>query len=143
MYVGDPERFVHLPAERAATDDPPSAGEIGRGLVGCYVWSGDGSSSCDGSPASSRVVADTNIATRRSSMNADRSRQRTDERDDTEVVEPDNSTVDDWLGQRVGRDTELAEKIAGETGDPEVASRRFEDEKEGSRPEDLPTKERP
>ena len=76
-------------------------------------------------------------------MNADRSRQRTDERDDTEVVEPDNSTVDDWLGQRVGRDTELAEEIAGETADPEVASRRFEEEKEGSRPEDLPTEERP
>lgn len=62
---------------------------------------------------------------------------------DGTIHEPENSTVDDWMGQRVERDTELAEDLLEETGDPEEAAKRFEEEKEGHRPEDLPTEERP
>jgi hypothetical protein len=59
-----------------------------------------------------------------------------------EIHEPPNSTVDDWRGQKVDRDTERAERLLRETGDPDEAARRFEEEKEGPRPEDLPTEER-
>jgi hypothetical protein len=59
-----------------------------------------------------------------------------------EIREPPNSTVDDWRGQKVERDTELAEDLLEETGDADEAARRFEQEKEGPRPEDLPTEER-
>jgi hypothetical protein len=62
---------------------------------------------------------------------------------DAPIREPDNSTVDDWLGQRVDRDRELAEDLLAETGDPDEAAERFEEEKEGPRPEDLPTEQRP
>lgn len=42
-------------------------------------------------------------------------------------VEPPNSTVDDWLGQRVQRDEELAERLVEETdGDLAEAEHRFE-----------------
>ncbi|MBA2497128.1 MAG: hypothetical protein H0V33_08565 [Acidimicrobiia bacterium] len=61
---------------------------------------------------------------------------------DGEIREPDNSTVDDWLGQRVERDTERAEQIAEETSDPDDARARFEAGAEEHRPEDLPTEER-
>jgi hypothetical protein len=49
------------------------------------------------------------------------------------ISEPDNSTVDDWLGQRVGRDEELADRLVDEAGgDERQAERRFEqDSKEG------------
>ena len=63
--------------------------------------------------------------------------------DQRTVEEPPNSTVDDWRGQKVERDTELAEELLRETGDPDEAAARFEEEKEGPRPEDLPTEERP
>jgi hypothetical protein len=46
--------------------------------------------------------------------------------------EPDNSTVDDWLGQRVQRDTERAERIASETDDEDEAARRFDQESEAA-----------
>jgi hypothetical protein len=59
------------------------------------------------------------------------------------IREPQNSTVDDWTGQRIDRDTKLAEHLLAETGDPDEAAARFEEEKEGHRPEDLPTRERP
>ena len=62
--------------------------------------------------------------------------------DDRVIEEPPNSTVDDWRGQKVERDTKLAEDLLKETGDPAEAERRFEEEKEGPRPEDLPTEER-
>jgi hypothetical protein len=62
--------------------------------------------------------------------------------DEGVIEEPPNSTVDDWRGQKVERDTELAEELLEETGDPDEAARRFEQEKEGPRPEDLPTEER-
>ena len=63
--------------------------------------------------------------------------------DEDEVIEePENSTVDDWLGQKVDRDRALAERLLSETGDFEEAQRRFELEREGPRPESLPTEER-
>jgi hypothetical protein len=62
---------------------------------------------------------------------------------DGTIHEPENSTVDDWMGQRVDRDTQLAEDLLEETGDPDEAAARFEEEKEGHRPEDLPTEQRP
>ena len=58
------------------------------------------------------------------------------------ITEPDNSTVDDWMGQRVQRDEERAEKIAAETDDPAEAERKFDQVSEDERPEDLPTEER-
>jgi hypothetical protein len=66
----------------------------------------------------------------------------TDPDEDVLVEEPENSTVDDWRGQRIERDTELAEQIAEETDDPDEASERFAEESEGPPPEDLPTEER-
>ncbi len=61
---------------------------------------------------------------------------------DEQITEPENSTVDDWMGQRVQRDEERAEKIATETDDPAEAERKFEQVNEDERPEDLPTEER-
>ncbi len=58
------------------------------------------------------------------------------------IEEPPNSTVDDWIGQRVERDTERAEALLEETGDPAEAERRFDEQAEKHRPEDLPTEER-
>lgn len=66
--------------------------------------------------------------------------KRTDE--DGTIREPANSTVDDWLGQKVERDRALAERLLTETGDVDEAQRRFEREREGPRPESLPTEER-
>jgi len=62
---------------------------------------------------------------------------------DGTVREPPNSTVDDWLGQRVERDRRRAERLADEEADPEEAERRYEAGAERHRPEDLPTDERP
>ena len=61
---------------------------------------------------------------------------------DDQITEPENSTVDDWMGQRVQRDEERAEQIASETDDPAEAERKFEQVSEDERPEDLPTEER-
>jgi hypothetical protein len=61
---------------------------------------------------------------------------------DDQITEPENSTVDDWIGQRVQRDEERAEAIAAETDDPAEAERRFDQVSEDERPEDLPTEER-
>jgi hypothetical protein len=47
------------------------------------------------------------------------------------LQEPENSTVDDWMGQRVDRDTERAERLLEETGGDEAeAERRFDEESE-------------
>jgi hypothetical protein len=47
------------------------------------------------------------------------------------IVEPENSTVDDWIGQRVGRDeTRADEALASSGGDVAEAERRFERETE-------------
>ena len=62
--------------------------------------------------------------------------------DNQKITEPENSTVDDWMGQRVQRDEERAEQIAAETDDPAEAERKFDQVSEDERPEDLPTEER-
>jgi hypothetical protein len=51
--------------------------------------------------------------------------------DEPIIVEPENSTVDDWFGQNVARDAELADRISEEEPDEEVAEARFEREAEG------------
>jgi hypothetical protein len=69
----------------------------------------------------------------------------TDARRDAEgaIQEPENSTVDDWLGQQVERDDELADELMEETGgDMEEAERRFEERSHEDRPDRLPTEER-
>jgi hypothetical protein len=49
-----------------------------------------------------------------------------------EVVEPDNSTVDDWFGQNVARDQDVADKAVAEAGgDMEKAERQFNEEADG------------
>ena len=57
-----------------------------------------------------------------------------------EVVEPPNSTVDDWLGQQVDRDEDVVDDLLEETGgDVEEAERRFPDRSHEDRPDRLPT----
>ncbi len=48
-----------------------------------------------------------------------------------EVTEPENSTVDDWMGQSIERDTELAEELVEEEDTTEEAEARFEEEADG------------
>jgi hypothetical protein len=46
--------------------------------------------------------------------------------------EPENSTTDEWFGQSVERDTELADELVDEEGgDVEAARRRFAEEATG------------
>ncbi|MGN6693535.1 MAG: hypothetical protein ACTHN0_05105 [Aquihabitans sp.] len=52
-----------------------------------------------------------------------------DERE--EIQEPENSTVDDWFGQNVARDQEVADRVAAESDSTEEAEERFEQEAEG------------
>jgi hypothetical protein len=62
---------------------------------------------------------------------------------DGEVVEPENSTVDDWLGQQVARDEEVVEELLDETdGDVEEAERRFAGRSHRDRADRLPTEQR-
>jgi hypothetical protein len=64
-------------------------------------------------------------------------------RDDGTIEEPPNSTVDDWLGQQVDKDAELADELVEETGgDLAEAERRFEERSHEDRPDRLPTEER-
>lgn len=51
--------------------------------------------------------------------------------DDVEVREPDNSTVDDWLGQDVARDEDVADKAVRETDSMEEAEEQFNREADG------------
>lgn len=52
--------------------------------------------------------------------------------DQDEIKEPANSTVDDWFGQNVARDQDLADElVAEEGGDTDAAEERFEDEARG------------
>jgi hypothetical protein len=63
--------------------------------------------------------------------------------DDGEIVEPPNSTVDDWLGQQVSEDEEAVDELLEETGgDVEEAERRFPERSHEDRPDQLPTEER-
>ena len=49
-----------------------------------------------------------------------------------EHTEPDNSTVDDWFGQNVARDQDLADRLVNdEGGDETAAEERFDREAEG------------
>jgi hypothetical protein len=49
-----------------------------------------------------------------------------------EIEEPPNSTVDDWFGQNVARDQDVADRALEEAGgDVEEAEERFEAEAEG------------
>lgn len=51
---------------------------------------------------------------------------------DAEIVEPENSTVDDWFGQNAARDEEVADEAMAEAGgDPEKAESIFEERAEG------------
>jgi hypothetical protein len=63
--------------------------------------------------------------------------------DEGEIVEPPNSTVDDWLGQQVSEDEEGVDELLDETGgDVEEAERRFPERSHEDRPDRLPTEER-
>lgn len=60
-----------------------------------------------------------------------------------EIVEPPNSTVDDWLGQQASKDEEEVDELLKETdGDVGEAERRFEERSHEDRPDRLPTEER-
>ena len=50
---------------------------------------------------------------------------------DEEITEPENSTVDDWFGQSVARDAELADEISADEPDEKAAERRFDREADG------------
>ena len=63
------------------------------------------------------------------------------ENEDGEIVEPPNSTVDDWLGQQAARDEQEVDDLLDETGgDVDEAERRFRSHED--RPDRLPTEER-
>jgi hypothetical protein len=63
--------------------------------------------------------------------------------EDGGVVEPPNSTVDDWLGQQASKDEEVVDELLEETGgDAEEAERRFPARSYEDRPDRLPTGER-
>jgi hypothetical protein len=60
-----------------------------------------------------------------------------------EIVEPPNSTVDDWLGQQVSEDEDEVDELLDETGgDVDEAERRFPERSHENRPDRLPTEER-
>jgi hypothetical protein len=60
-----------------------------------------------------------------------------------EIVEPPNSTVDDWIGQQVDEDSELVDDLLDETGgDTAQAEKLFEQRTNEDRPDSLPTEER-
>ncbi len=50
---------------------------------------------------------------------------------DEEIREPDNSTVDDWFGQNVARDQEVADQVSAEADSEDEAEEAFEDRAEG------------
>jgi hypothetical protein len=63
--------------------------------------------------------------------------------DEGEIVEPPNSTVDDWLGQQVSEDEEEVDELLEETGgDVDEAERRFSERSHEDRPDRLPTGDR-
>jgi hypothetical protein len=57
--------------------------------------------------------------------------QHDGEQRDGEIVEPENSTVDDWFGQNVARDQDVADKVSAESDSEEEAEARFEEEAHG------------
>jgi hypothetical protein len=69
--------------------------------------------------------------------------RESDRNDSGEVVEPPNSTVDDWIGQQASEDEEVVDELLEETdGDVEEAERRFAERSHEDRPDRLPTEER-
>jgi hypothetical protein len=52
---------------------------------------------------------------------------------DDAIVEPSNSTVDDWIGQRVDRDAERADEAVA-AADSEAEAERLFDERTERRP---------
>lgn len=53
-----------------------------------------------------------------------------------EIVEPPNSTVNDWLGQKVSDDEEMIDEVLERTGgDVEAAEREFEEHSANKDPE--------
>ena len=50
---------------------------------------------------------------------------------DREIREPDNSTVDDWFGQKVDEDAEVADWAMKEAGDEKKAEQLFEARADG------------
>jgi hypothetical protein len=63
--------------------------------------------------------------------------------DHGEIVEPPNSTVDDWLGQQASDDEQVVDELLEETGgDVAEAERRFPGRSHEDRPDRLPTEER-
>jgi hypothetical protein len=74
---------------------------------------------------------------------SDRDRPQAERDERGTIEEPPNSTVDDWLGQQVSEDAELAEDLLDETGgDTEEAERRFAERSHEDRPDRLPTDQR-
>lgn len=58
--------------------------------------------------------------------------QRDQSKEHGTIEEPPNSTVDDWFGQNVARDQDLADEIVEEEGgESKAAEQRFEEEAEG------------
>jgi len=52
--------------------------------------------------------------------------------DDQEIEEPENSTVDDWLGQNVAKDEQVADEALAEAGgDPAKAEKIFDEKATG------------
>ncbi|MDQ3147362.1 MAG: hypothetical protein M3R01_10615 [Actinomycetota bacterium] len=48
---------------------------------------------------------------------------------DEQFREPENSTVDDWLGQNVARDEEVADQAMSEAGGDEAEAERIYEER--------------
>ena len=68
---------------------------------------------------------------------------RADRNEQGEIVEPPNSTVDDWLGQQASADEDEVDELLDETGgDVDEAERRFPEHSHEDRPDRLPTEER-
>ena len=65
---------------------------------------------------------------------------------DNTINEPSNSTVNDWMGQEVNRDQELADKVMQEAGGDEAKAEKLFDERsaknEPEAVEELSTEER-
>ena len=59
--------------------------------------------------------------------------ETTNDSDDAqvEVTEPANSTVEDWMGQDIARDEEVADRAVAESDSMEEAEARFEEEADG------------
>lgn len=51
-------------------------------------------------------------------------------------TEPENSTVNDWMGQEVNEDMELADKLVDEAGgDLAKAEKKFDEQSAGAEPD--------